>query len=362
MKLNRNIRHGLACSAFLMASAMLSPSQAQILRIGDICHLKGQEENTLLGRGLVIGLPGTGDSDPGTLRALQRMMHLMGNQVSLEELKNVKNVATVIVTATVPAEGSRQGQKLTCTVSAISAKSLAGGKLVLTTMRGPNPADKTVFALASGMIDLDKNGSATSGKIHKGCQLAVDFTNAFSLDGTFTLVLDQQQASFRTARAIEESINNPSADGSRAKSAVSGQADGEESVARAIDQVNIVVKTPKIWESDPIGWINVVLDTRISTPAPDATVVIYRGKGVMVIGNNVLVGRVGVSFDTINIQTGPNAVGPVFILDQNTQPQTTKLEALVKALNALHVEFADRVSIIEAIHRKGGLYGKLIYE
>jgi flagellar P-ring protein precursor FlgI len=345
-----------------MACVLTSPSQAQILRIEDICHLKGQEENTLIGRGLVIGLPGTGDADPGTLRALQRMLHLMGNQASLEELKNVKNVATVFVTATVPAEGARQGQKLNCTVSAMSAKSLAGGKLILTTLRGPNPVDTTVYALASGMIELDKNGSPTSGKINRGCQLEVDFKNAFSIDGTFTLVLDQHQASFQTAREIEELINDPTATNSGAQATDAGQSAASTPAARAIDQVNIVVKIPNAYATDPISYISLVLDTRINTPASAASVVIDRGNNVIVIGDNVLVGRVGISVGTISVQTGPNAVGPVFILDQNAEPQTTKLNALRDALNSLKVATSDIISIIEAIHAKGGLYGKLIYK
>ncbi len=130
MSMNRIIRNGLVCCVFLLACVGANSVRAQILRIRDICRVKGQEENTLLGRGLVVGLNGTGDSDPSTLRSLARMMQLMGGQVSLDaqrqpdisELKNVKNVATVFVTATVPAEGARQGEKLDCTVHAINAK------------------------------------------------------------------------------------------------------------------------------------------------------------------------------------------------------------------------------------------------
>src|SRR5687768_17994900 len=109
-------------------------------RIGDICRIKGQEENTLHGMGLVVGLRGTGDGDSKpTLRALARYMELMGHrltpnqqgQPSIEELKNVKNVALVSVTATVPPGGAQQGDTLDCTISAISAKSLEGGHLLL---------------------------------------------------------------------------------------------------------------------------------------------------------------------------------------------------------------------------------------
>ena len=227
----------------LMACASISPAQAQFLRIGDICTLKGQEENTLLGRGLVVGLPGTGDSDPATLRALRQMMRLMGVEVSLEDLANVKNVATVIVTATVPAAGARQGQKLHCNVSAISAKSLAGGKLVLTTLTGPNPVDKTVYALASGSIYIDKNGSTTSGRVNNGCQLERDFRNVYTMDGKFTLVIDQRFASFHTAFEVEELINNPTGISAESTTATAERVGGKDA-AKAIDQVNIEVTIP----------------------------------------------------------------------------------------------------------------------
>ena len=123
---------------FLAGTLALLPADASRAdhRIGDICRIKGQEENTLHGMGLVVGLRGTGDGDSkATLRALSRYMELMGHrlpnnaqgQPSLDELKNVKNVALVFVTATVPAGGAQQGDDLDCTLSAISAKSLEGG-------------------------------------------------------------------------------------------------------------------------------------------------------------------------------------------------------------------------------------------
>lgn len=106
----------------------------QYLRIRDICRVKGQEENTLHGLGLVVGLKGTGDGEVPTTRALATMMGMMGNPVSqasggalmLDELKNAKNVALVFVTATVPSEGARQGEMLDVVVNAISAQKHRG--------------------------------------------------------------------------------------------------------------------------------------------------------------------------------------------------------------------------------------------
>src|SRR5438105_3449658 len=104
-------------------------------RIGDICRIKGQEENILVGMGLVVGLKGTGDSDmKATQRALAHFMDVLGHRVGpgqggqpvLDELKGAKNVALVYVTAVVPQGGAQQGDNLDCIVSAVSAKSLDG--------------------------------------------------------------------------------------------------------------------------------------------------------------------------------------------------------------------------------------------
>jgi len=90
-------------------------------------------------------------------------------------------------------------------------------------------------------------------------------------------------------------------------------------------------------------------------------VVIDRRNGVIVIGDNVLVGRVAVSINAVRVQTGAAVPsGPLFVLDQNQDTNTTKLNALVDALNSLQVETSDIISIIERIHANSQLYGKLI--
>ncbi len=95
------------------------------LRIGDICRIKGQEENTLMGLGVVVGLKGTGDGDSEiTMRHIASVKQQTGGQLTTDqkgllntkELKGIKNVATVMVTARVPAGGAQQGDKLDCTI------------------------------------------------------------------------------------------------------------------------------------------------------------------------------------------------------------------------------------------------------
>ena len=131
----------IAVLSLVVASIVAVPMARGDHRVGDICRIKGQEENILHGMGLVTGLKGTGDSDMKvTQRALAHYMELLGHhlakgdkgQTNFDELKNVKNVALVYIVGTVPTGGAQQGDVLDCFVSAPGAKSLDGGYLMLT--------------------------------------------------------------------------------------------------------------------------------------------------------------------------------------------------------------------------------------
>src|SRR5262249_43243035 len=123
-------------SLILLALVLVASPAAAQLQLRDIVRVKGQEENTLQGLGLVVGLNGNGDREfSPTARALATLFNHMGSPVATgpkgqmlyEELREARNVALVFVTATIPPTGARQGDKLNCTVSAINAKSLEGG-------------------------------------------------------------------------------------------------------------------------------------------------------------------------------------------------------------------------------------------
>ncbi len=125
------------------AMVLASPGHARTL-LKNICRVKGQEENTLHGLGLVTGLKGTGDGSDflPTIRSLATALQLMGTNSSSKadsiDIKDAKNVALVMVTATVPAAGARQGDVLDCMCSSIgTARSLAGGTLFMTPLQGP---------------------------------------------------------------------------------------------------------------------------------------------------------------------------------------------------------------------------------
>src|SRR5262249_34509263 len=147
----------LAILTMIAVFTMSSPAVART-RLKDICRIKGQEENTLQGLGIVMGLRGTGDGGAflPTIRSLAMAMQLMGNPIGAGgqmELKDAKNVALVMVTATIPAAGARQGDQLDCMVSSIgAAKSLQGGRLFMTALQGPQVESTRVYAFCHGAI------------------------------------------------------------------------------------------------------------------------------------------------------------------------------------------------------------------
>ena len=349
------------------------PVSAQYLRVRDLCHVKGQESNTLIGHGVVVGLKGTGDTDPATLRAVAQMLENLGSPVgsqtpkggsALEELKSMKNVAQVLVTVNVPATGARQGTQLRCTVSATSAKSLEGGYLIPTALRGPNPADRAIYGFAQGPIALNDLGSPNVAIVHDGCRLEADFSGAFSLENKVTLVINQHHAGFPTAYEIQEALNGL---GGRRRTDPNGNRSidrsGLQNIATARDAVNVEVNIPVEYREHVVDFIATILDTQVALQDNEARVVVNERNGVIIVGDNVMVGRVAVTHKNVIIQTGEDSTpGPLFVVDQNENTSTTRLKALVDALNALKVDSKSIIDIIKSLERSGDIYGEVIVE
>ncbi len=337
------------------------------LRLKDICRVKGQEENTLHGLGLVVGLKGTGDGSTflPEIQSLARLLDLMkapvgGSAAELSAaLKDVKNVALVAVTATVPAAGARQGDALDCQVMSIgSSKSLAGGRLYMTPLMGPNPSNDRVYALAQGPIQLDDPKHTTAGRVHRGCRLEEDFFNVFATkEGKVTLVLDQNHADFELAWEIADRINH--------ESPIRGD---EELLARALDQVNIELDIPRGYRDDPVSFLAVILSTQLAEPRTAATVFINEASGAIVIGDDVEVGSAVISHKNVVVETGANVPGDRFtamhpnMSEQEYPERVTKLKALAEALNAVKVPNEDIIDIIKGLARSGKLHGRLVID
>ena len=348
----------------LLALTLLAAPCLADRRIRDICRVKGQEENTLQGLGLVVGLQGTGDGDAKpTLQAMAKLMGSMGSPLpqnvkgiqSLSDLE-AKNVALVWVTATVPASGAREGGKLDCRVNSIgSAKSLEGGYLITTPLLGPRPGNQTVYGVAQGNLQLEDASLPLAAKVHGGCRVEKDFFNAYTDEKqeTVTLVLNPNHADFKTAYDIAALLgkqidfvdrSNPSA-----------------SIAKAIDQANVVLRIPEQYRVDPVSFVSNVLDTQIAQLSGGSTVVINERSGVVVVGSNVDIGSLAITHKNLVIQAGVNSP-ETFVTFDPEKENNSKLADLVSALNTLKVAPADVIDIIKTIDRSGELHGQLIIE
>ena len=322
----------------------------------NICRIKGQEENTLHGLGLVIGLKGTGDSGAfmPTIRSLATALHLMGSPLGKGgplELKDAKNVALVMVTATVPGAGARQGDKLDCTISSIgAAKSLVGGTLFSTPLQGPQVGNTRVYAFAQGPLHIDDPKTPTTAKIHQGCRLEEDFFNRFDRDGKITLVLDKNHADFQVAQDVVELINSQL-----------GPLTREHYLARALNQVNIEVAIPKQYADDPVLFVSEVLSlSTLESPQTDSRVVINERAGSIVISGDIEIGAVVITHKNIVVDTQDTTNR--FVSVDPADSSIAKLKSLVASLRAVKVPNEDIIEIIKGIERNGKLHGMLVIE
>jgi len=346
----------LATAAAMVAFTWSTPAEG-LTTLRSICRVKGQEETTLHGLGLVAGLNGTGDGANSlpTIRSLATMMALMGNPIGTRgtsELKDAKNVALVIVTATIPAAGARRGDKIDCALSAISAKSLAGGRLFLTPLVGPVPQENpTVLALAEGPITLDGE-LVTTGRIHGGCRLVQDFFNPFSENGRISLVVDKDYADFQVAQDIADLIN----------SEMTPEA-GDAQLAKAVDQLHIEVTVPPHYTDHLVQFVSELLSLEmIQPPQTGPRVVIRQRSGTIVIDGDVEIGPVLVTHKNVVVETDGAMGANQFVAVDSQSPENPKLKALLAALNAIRVPPEDKIEIIKALQRDGKLYAQLIVE
>jgi flagellar P-ring protein precursor FlgI len=302
---------------------------------------------------------------------LEKVMHVMGNPSGLKEIKDAKNVALVTVTATIPAAGARQGDKIDCVVSSIgSCKTLAGGRLFITAMIGPDPKNPRVYALSEGPITIEDTTAPNTGRVHQGCRLEEEFMNLYFKDNKITLVLDKYHADFQVAQDVATLINNHTSAGTVSDSpnpVTEDKWDSKDRIARAINQVNIEVTIPQQYYNNPVLFVSQILSLPMMLePKAVPRVVINERSGSIVISGDVEIGAVAVTHKNIVIETGgPPAkrftgleVDP--LADANTP--NPKLKALVEALNALHVATPDIIDIIKGLDKNGKLYAQLSIE
>ena len=359
--------------AALLAALVALPVLAEP-RIKDLVEIEGVRGNDLVGYGLVVGLNGTGDgirNSPFTEEALSNLLERLGVNVSGEAIRP-KNVAAVIVTATLP-PFARAGGRIDVTVSAIGdAKSLLGGTLVMTPL---NAADGDIYAVAQGPIiagGISAKGDAasvqigvpTAGAIPGGARVEREIDFVFADMARIRLAL--REPDFTTASRIEAAIN---------------KALGQP-VARMGDAGTVALDLAMAGES-PARLISRIENLAVA-PATKARVVVDQRSGTIVLGADVTISRVAVAQGSLSIRVTetPVASQPNPFADGETVPLprtsidianggdnrvalvegNVTLANLVDGLNALGVGPRDMIDILKAIKAAGALHAELLVQ
>jgi flagellar P-ring protein precursor FlgI len=342
------------------------------VRVKDIAEIEGVRGNQLIGYGLVIGLNKTGDRVQQNLYAkqtLQNLLERMGISVVVDDLKP-ENIATVLVTATLP-PFARQGSRIDVTVSSIGdAKSLQGGTLVLSQLKG---VDGQVYVLAQGSLSIGgiAAGNAgnsvtvnhpTVGRIPNGGTVERAVATEVLAGDDLTLVLREDD--FTTAARLGRAVNQRFGAGT----------------ARALDGRNVRVSFPDDYADDRVGFIAELESLKLQSDVA-AKVVINERTGTIVMGRDVRLSSVAISQGGVTVRIGTDyEVYQPAPLSENgetvTVPRTTveveerkpesvvlpdgvTVDELVRGLRAVGVSARDIISILQAIKSAGALAADL---
>jgi flagellar P-ring protein precursor FlgI len=341
--------------------------------LGDIVRLEGQQANTLVGLGLVFGLPGTGDSgeELATARPLMEVLTQMGNAPqSLEELADSRSVALVMVKAVVPLGGARVGDTIDVRISAMgSASSLAGGELFIAPLRyevrGPVELDRPL-AIAQGTVAVDDPAVTTNAMIPDGARMLQDL-KLDRLGSSFTLLIDRHFAGHAAAVTIANRINQE----------WFGTLDlFGPVVATPVDDRAVRIDVPEDQRGQVPGFVAEILGYRIDLRdlGLPARVVANRRTGVIVVTGAVRVAPVAITHKDLSITTTlpepvPTPNAPLARLETwvgvgtGARPdETAQLSDLLAALERLDVPVEDQIDILLALRRSGHLQAELIVE
>lgn len=362
-------------AAVVLATALLpllAALPAQAARVKDIAQLEGVRENQLIGFGLVGGLAGTGDDPknaPYTREAIANMLGNFGFNLSPAQI-NVRNFAAVMVTADLPAYATN-GATLDVTISSAgSAKSLEGGVLYQTLLKG---ADGKTYAVAQGPVSLgDRIGGASGGSRGRhlttaripGGALIENTVPSTILNEMSELRYNLRSPDFTTASKLASAINK--AQGSR--------------IARAQDAGTVRVAVPDSYGGDLVSFIAAIESLDVAPDSP-ARVVINQRTGTVVLGANVSILPVAVTHNSMTLTFGHEVAAPgietraesateLVVFDDELippQPQSadgtlrrpTTAEEAALGLNKMQLRPADIVAIFEAIAAAGALQGEL---
>ena len=366
------VRSLLALSLALLGVAFTAPAQAS--RIKEIAAVEGVRSNQLTGFGLVVGLDGTGDQTtqmPYTSQGISNYLQQLGITLTADAASKLqlKNVAAVLVTAQLPAF-ARPGQAIDVNVSSVgNAKSLKGGTLIATPLKG---ADGEIYAVAQGNLVIAGAGAAaggskvqvnhlSAGRIPAGAQVERSVPTPLQDGATITLGLEASD--FQTARRVAQAINNKFGAGS----------------AQALDGRTIRVKAP----ADPDARVSFVAELEelpLESSVPAAKVVINSRTGSIVMNQAVTLSACAIAHGnlSISISTTPSVSQPNMLSQGTTAvteksdiqikaepgmliqlPAAPQLADVVRALNSLGATPQDLLAILQAIKSAGALNAEL---
>jgi flagellar P-ring protein precursor FlgI len=368
MQTIRTLRSIIGLAA-LCAVAWGTPAHAE--RLKELASIQGVRDNPLIGYGLMVGLDGTGDQTmqtPFTTQSLNNMLQQLGITIPQGVNMQLKNVAAVMVTATLPSF-ARPGQNIDVTVSSMgNAKSLRGGTLLMTPLKG---ADGQVYAIAQGNMVVggagaSANGSKAqinqlgSGRIPAGALVERSVEAQVGGENTFTLELNQSD--FGTVQRAVDAINRQFGPG----------------IAQALDARVIQVQAPAAHER--VGFLARLESLEVIPTQAVARVVVNARTGSVVMNQSVRVndcavahGNLSVVINTEPVVSQPNAfAGGQTVVGQTSQISINQgggalqmvrggasLAEVIKGLNSLGANPQDLVSILQAMKSAGALRAEL---
>ncbi len=373
-KWSRARRYSLL-AAIGMALLVLYPLHAAYAssRLKDVVDFEGVRDNMLVGYGLVVGLNGTGDSltnSPFTETSLVGMLERLGINTRGASMKT-KNVAAVMVTATLPPFAA-QGSHVDVVVSTLGdAKNLTGGTLLVTPLLG---ADGEVYAVSQGSVAVGgfsakgdgasvTKGVPTSGRIANGA--IVEREIDFRLTDLGSLRLSLRNPDFTTSRRVSDAINKHM----------------KVKVAEAVDSATVRMLVPDDRRHDVVGLMTEIEQLQVE-PDQVARVVIDEQSGVIVMGENVRINTVAIAQGnlTIRITEAPQVSQPQPLSQGGTTTVVARsdisvnenegnklavfktgvsLQDVVQSLNALGIGPRDMITILQSIKAAGALQADL---
>jgi flagellar P-ring protein precursor FlgI len=358
----------------LMTLLVLVAGLAQAERVKDIATVAGVRSNQLVGYGLVVGLDGSGDQTsqtPFTVQSLKSMLAQLGVTIPPDVNPQLKNVAAVSIHSSLPAF-AKPGQTIDVNVSSLgNAKSLRGGSLLMTPLRG---ADGNVYAIAQGNLvvgGLSASGSdgskvtvniPSAGRIPNGATVERAVPNPFQTADV--LVLNLNSSDFTTATRLAGAINTAIGAGA----------------ANALDAASVQVQAPRD-PSQRVAFVSMLENLTLDPGDAAARVIINSRTGTVVIGSHVRVMPAAVSHGSLTVTItekpivsqpgalsgGVTAVVPqadVAITDEGSRmfkfdPGVT-LDEIVRAVNNVGAAPSDLVAILEALKAAGALRAELM--